>query len=414
MVYNSDDIIEAKTAKEVRFMPWKESSKNMLRTEFVKDVLSGRMTKSQACREYGISRPTGDKWIARALNGEALEDRSRAPFRTANRIPEETERLLVSYRTCYPALGAVKIRRIMEDEGYTNLPCASTFNAVFKRNGLISKEASLAATPYQRFEKETPNELWQADFKGDFEMLDGHRCHPLNIIDDCSRYNLCCDAKPDETMASVRPSMERIFFEYGLPRIFLCDNGNPWGVSQSTGFTRFEVWLMELGVLTIHGRGLHPQTQGKEERFNQSLKRELLRYVQFADLEDAAEQLAQYRQFYNHKRPHHALGLDTPASRYTPSARKYPKEIEPWEYPQGYELRTIKETGYFTYRGQGYFLSEAFGGKTVGVRESSRQGCITLHYRQFKIARIDVDKRVFQFKKIYLTEGDPRHEPPAK
>ena len=395
-------------------MPWKESSKIMLRTEFVEAVLSGKLTKSQACRVYEISRPTGDKWITRALNGENLNDRSRAPFRTANRIPKHMEDLLVSYRKMYPALGAIKIHRIMEDEGYTGLPSPSTFNAVFKRNGLITKEASLAAMPYQRFEKSEPNEMWQADFKGDFAMMNGQRCHPLNIIDDCTRYNLCSVPMPDETLASVQPSAEHVFREYGMPRIFLCDNGNPWGVSQSAGFTKFEVWLMDLGILTIHGRALHPQTQGKEERFNGSLKREHLRYIQIADMEDAAKELAAYRQFYNCKRPHHALGLDTPASRYKPSDRKFPDKIEPWEYPVGYELRTIKETGYFTYRGQGYFLSEAFGGKTVAVRESSHEGCITLHYRQFKIARINLDKRVFQFKKIYLVEGDPRSRPPAE
>jgi transposase InsO family protein len=395
-------------------MPWKESKKTMLRAEFVEAVLSGKLTKSQACREYGISRPTGDKWIERAKAGESMEDKSRAPFRTANRISDGMEELLISYRKAYPALGALKIRRIMEDEGYVDLPSASTFNAVFKRNGLISKEASQAATPHQRFEKKTPNEMWQADFKGYFKMGNGQRCYPLNILDDCSRYNLCCDAKPNETLESVQPSMIRVFMEYGLPNIFLCDNGNPWGVSQSTGFTNFEVWLMDLGILTIHGRPLHPQTQGKEERFNGSLKREHLRYVHITDMKDAIRELEAYRQFYNNKRPHRALNLDTPASRYKPSERKYPKRIEPWEYPAEYKLRKIKETGFFTYGGQGYFLSEALGGKTVAVRESSIPGCITLYYRQFKIACIDIDHRVFRFKKIYLAEGDPRHEPPAK
>ena len=395
-------------------MPWKESSKPMLRKEFVEAVLNGKLTKSEACRQYEISRPTGDKWIARALRGESMDDRSRAPFKTANRIPKDTEDLLVSYRKQYPALGAIKIHRIMEDDGYTNLPSPSTFNAVFKRNGLITKEASQAATPNQQFEKEEPNEMWQADFKGDFALLNGERCHPLNIIDDCTRYNICCDPKPGETLEDVKPSLERVFKEYGMPRIFLCDNGNPWGVAQSTGFTRFEVWLMDLGILTIHGRALHPQTQGKEERFNGSLKRELLRYVQLADMEDAARAFADYRQFYNCKRPHHALGLDTPASRYKPSNRKYPEAIEPWAYPAEYELRRIKDSGYFTYNGQSYFLSEAFRGKTVAVKESSQKGCITLCYRQFKIAKIDMDKRVYQYKKIYLASGDPRFDLPAK
>ena len=395
-------------------MSWKESKKAMLRKEFVETVLSGKQTKSQACREFGISRPTGDKWIARAQNGESMEDRSRAPFRTANRISKEMEDILVDYRREYPALGAVKIHRLMEDEGYTDLPSPSTINAVFKRNGLISREASLATVKFQRYEKSEPNEMWQADFKGKFVMQNGQSCHPLNIIDDCTRYNICSAPKPDETLLSVMPSVKQAFKEYGMPRIFLCDNGNPWGVSQSAGFTKFEVWLMDLGILTVHGRGMHPQTQGKEERFNGSMKRELLKYVQIANLEDAEKKFSEYRQFYNCKRPHFALGLDTPASKYRLSERKYPERTEEWEYPAGYELRKIKDSGYFTYRGQGYFLSEAFGGRIVVVRESSVQGCITLLYRQFKIARIDIDKRVFQFRKIYLIEGDPRCEPPTK
>lgn len=411
MVYNSDDIIKAKPTKEGEVMPWKESSKAMMRKEFVETVLSKQLTKSQACRAFGISRPTGDKWIGRFIQGESMKDRNRAPFHVANRIAPEVEQALVEYRKRYAALGAVKIRRMLEDEHFENLPSASTINAVFKRNGLISKEASQAATPHQRFEKAVPNEMWQADFKGSFEMLNGKRCHPLNIIDDCSRFNLCCDPKPDETLLSVKPSVARIFREYGLPRIFLCDNGNPWGVAQSTGFTHFEVWLMDLGVLTIHGRSLHPQTQGKQERFNGSLKQECLKYAQIVDIEDAARQLAAYRDFYNNKRPHHALGLDTPASHYVASERKFPDKIDSWEYPSGYELRRIKDSGYFTYRGQGYFLSEALGGRVVAVRESSVKGCITLHYRQFKIASIDVDRRVFRFKKIYLTDADPRFDP---
>jgi transposase InsO family protein len=414
MVYNSDDIMKAKTKESDRSMPWKESSKAMLRQEFVDVVLSKQMTKSQACREFGISRPTGDKWLARSLAGESLDDRSRAPLRTANRISPEMEALVVAYRSDYPALGAVKIHRMMEDKGLTNLPSPSTINAIFKRHNLITKEASIAATPYQSYEKNTPNEMWQSDFKGNFEMMNGQRCHPLCIIDDCSRFNVCSQPKPDETLASVQPSVELVFREYGLPRIFLCDNGNPWGVAQSTGFTRFEVWLMDLGILTVHGRPLHPQTQGKIERFNSSLKREHLKYVKIADMEDAARELEKYRQFYNWERPHRALDLDTPGSRYKPSERRYPERITPWEYPSEYELRTIKSTGYFTYRGQGYFLSEALGERTVAVKESSKKGCITLCYRQFKIARINLDKRVFDYKRIYLAEGDPRFAPPAK
>lgn len=392
-------------------MPWKEKTVKMSREEFAKKVIAHEKSISALCREYGISRPTGYKWIERYQSGESLEDRSRAPFRTANKTSEETERLILDYRQAHPAIGAIKIRRILENKGHNSLPCASTLNAILKRNGMISKEASQATTPYQRFEKERPNDMWQADFKGHFLMKDGNRCHPLNIIDDHSRFNLCSDALASETFNETQKSMLRLFDTYGLPVSFLCDNGNPWGTPQTTGYSRFEVWLMELGILTIHGRIRHPQTQGKDESFNRSMTKELLHYAQISNMADAQMQFDRYRDFYNNERPHHALDLDIPANRYCTSVRKLPIRIEDWEYPTGYELRRIKDTGFLTYGGQGYFLSESFGGKTIAIRESHIPGCISLFFRQFLIGRIDVDNRVFTLKKSYLIEDDPRSAP---
>jgi transposase InsO family protein len=389
-------------------VPWKEKTVAMSRDEFVRRVLSKEKSKSALCREYGISRPTGDKWIERYLSGEEMQDRSRAPFHTVNKTPEEKEKLILNIRKQYPAIGAVKLRKILLNEGETDLPCNSTVNAIFKRNGCISKEASEAATPYQRFEKEYPNEMLQLDFKGHFEMKNGQRCHPLAIIDDATRMNLCLDPLLSETFEEVKHSLLKMFYEYGLPFSVLCDNGNPWGTAQSTGYTQFEVFLMDLGILTLHGRIRHPQTQGKEERFNQSLKHELLKYTQIIDIADAIRKFHEYRCFYNNKRPHFALDLDVPAKRYEKSEKKMPDRIEEWEYPQGYEIRKIKSSGYLTYGGQGYFLSEALGGKFIGIRESSVSGCINLYYRQFRVGRINVDERVFVSKRIYLAEGDPR------
>lgn len=391
-------------------MPWKERTEVTMREEFVKRVLSHEKSKSELCREYGISRPTGDKWIKRYLNGENLENKSKAPFRTANKTPPEMESFLVEQRKQYPAIGAVKLRRILENSGEQNLPCTSTVNAIFKRNGLITPKASDDATPYKRFEKSFPNDLWQADFKGNFPMNNGERCHPLNVIDDCTRYNICSHPLAHENLESVVPVFTQAFKTFGLPRSLLCDNGTPWGTSQSTGFTRFEVWMMDLGILIMHGRANHPQTQGKEERYNGSMKRELLNRTQFDDWEDAMEKISAYREFYNNVRPHWALGLDVPSSRYKVSERKYPDKIEDWEYPSEYKTRRIKSTGYITVGGQGYYLSEALGDRTVAVRESSKQGCINIYYRQFILGRINVDKRVFDFKRIYLAENDPRHE----
>ena len=390
-------------------MPWKEKVIVTMREEFVKRVLSHEKSKAELCREYGISRPTGDKWIERYLKGLPLCDQSRAPHIVGNKTDDSIEKFIVDYRKKYPAIGAAKIHRMLQDEGFNDIPCPRTINDIFKRNGLITKEASQAATPCVRFEKSEPNEMWQADFKGHFAIKNGARCHPLDIIDDCSRYNLCCAPLTGETYIEVRQQMERIFSEYGMPYSFLCDNGTPWGTPQSTGFSRFEVWFMELGILTLHGRILHPQTQGKEERFNGSLTREFLKYETFEDWEDARIKFEKYRNFYNNKRPHYALKFDTPAKHYYPSKRTYTPEIPEWEYSNEYELRKVKESGYVTIRNQGYFLSEAFGGKTIAVKESSKgHHLINLYFRQFRIGQIDVEKRVFTFKRAYLIENDPR------
>lgn len=389
-------------------MAWEERTVEGMREEFVRRVLAQERSKAALCREYGISRPTGDKWIERFQQGDAMSDRSRAPKSVPGRTSREMEREIVRLRQQYPALGAVKLRRIMENSGYADLPCARTFNNIFQRNGLIEQQASQAAAPCQRFEKSVPNEMWQADFKGHFRMENGYRCHPLNILDDCSRFNLCIEAMINETFDAVKPVMERLFRDYGLPFSFLCDNGNPWGTAQSLGYSRFEVWLMELGVLTLHGRPRHPQTQGKEERFNRSFTRECLKGKTFRDKNHAQACFNEYRAFYNDVRPHFALELNVPSSRYEPSTRQMPDKVEDWEYGQEYQLCKVKETGYFSYRGQGFFLSEAFGGKTIAVRDSHLDGQITLVFRQFKIGRIDLLNRAYTFKKAYLLEGDPR------
>lgn len=391
-------------------MPWRKKTVEKQREDFVAEVQLGEESKSSLCRKYGISRPTGDKWISRSRNEESYEDRSRVPFHMPNKTAKETEEKILAAREKHPAWGARKLHRVLANNGETKLPAISTVNDILKRNGYISKEASLAATPYKRFEKETPNEMWQADFKGHFAMENGERCYPLTVLDDHSRYSLCIDAKENEQGKGVRESFVRLFETYGLPNALLCDNGNPWGSSQSTGYTKFEIWLMGLGILPIHGRPLHPQTQGKEERFHRTLNVELLKTNRIVDVHDAQRQFNLFRYIYNNERPHEALDMETPAQHYHESLRRFSPRVEPWEYPDGYDVRKVKSTGYITYRNQGYYLSESFGGMEIGIRESySSSHCINLYYRNFKIAEINIDERTFLSRKIYRAEGERPH-----
>jgi transposase InsO family protein len=389
-------------------MPWKEKTVEESREEFIMAAKSKEESFSVLCRKYGISRKTGYKWFKRYEIGEPLSNQSKAPFHMPNRTCAETESLILHLRSEHQSWGPRKLKRCLEDQGNTELPAVSTICDILTRNHCISKTESFAHTPYQRFEKEYPNELWQTDFKGDFAMLNGQRCYPLTVLDDHSRFSLCIDAKENLQGVGVFASFERLFQTYGIPKSILCDNGNPWGTAQRTGYTKFEVWLMELGILPIHGRPMHPQTQGKEERFHRTMKEELLRNVRIDDMETAQRQFDGFRESYNNERPHAALNYDVPAKHYQASTTRMPKTNAEWEYPKEYGTRVIDNRGYVVCGKHRYFLSEAFIGKVIGLRESSKPGYINLYYRDFWIGKINLEEQLFVSKHIYRQENDPR------
>ena len=376
------------------------------RADFVNEVLDAQLSKSTLCLKYGISRVTGDKWLKRHLDGQALVDRSRVPFHQPNKTSDELEALIISTRQDHPAWGARKIIRFLQDCGHSHLPATSTASAILKRNGFISKEGSHAATPFKSFVRAQPNDLWQADFKGHFQMHNGLRCHPLTVIDDHSRFALSVDAKDNERFDCVIQSFSRMFDTYGLPSTILCDNGNPWGTSQTVGYTRFEVWMMDRDVLTIHGRPRHPQTQGKEERFNRTLNDEVLRLKVIKNLAHAQEEFDIFRDCYNHARPHHALGLDTPAKHYKASKRNAPKTIQSWIYPSDCMERKVKKNGVIRLKGRYCYLGEAFEGLTVALRESTVRGFMNVYYRNFRIARMSIEDFCFVSRKIFRYDDD--------
>ena len=368
------------------------------RLEFVVEALAGEKSMSQLCREYEVSRPTGYKWLRRYQAGEPLRDQSHASRRHPNRTPPEVEALLVAARNRHPTWGGRKLVRYLEDQGYSGLPAASTATEILRRHGLISPEESEKHTPYRRFQMERPNQLWQMDFKGHFALTDGTRCHPLTISDDHSRRLLCLDAYDNERWPSVQRSLLRVFQENGLPEAILSDNGPPWGDS-ANGYTPYEVWMMQLGILPIHGRPLHPQTQGKEERFHRTLKEDVLKRCALADLLHAQTVFDAYRAEFNQERPHAALGYDVPDRHYTPSPRPLPGSWGEPEYDAGLTLRRVNSKGYLSIQGRRYYLSEAMIGKYVELRFRP-DNLVDLCYGPFRIASIDLSERLFRSRKI--------------
>ena len=221
---------------------------------------------------------------------------------------------------------------------------------------------------------------------------------------------MCGDAKANQQLVSVQESLIRVFNEYGLPFSILCDNGVPWGSSQSTSITKFEAWMMELGILTMHIRALHPQTQGKVERFNGSYKRERLKFYTPKDMDDAQRCREEYREFYNTVRPHCALDYDVPIQRYQPSNRKYREKIENWDYEGDAILRNVKSSGYLTFNSHGFFLSEGLGDKQVALIPTEQDGIFNVVFRQFRVAKLNLHTNTIVSRRVYLLHNDPRQK----
>lgn len=381
-------------------MPWEEKTTMSNRKEFIVKAIAKEISFSQLCREYNITRKTGYKWLNRYLNGESLEDKSKAPFHSPNRTPEAMEQLILSFRESHPAWGPRKMHKVLENKGHENLPATSTIAAILKRNDMIPIEESLKHIPYKRFEYEKPNQLWQLDFKGDFFMLNKQRCYPLTVLDDHSRYSLAVDAKGNQKSDGVFETFNRIFKEYGLPNAILCDNGIPWKDNRN-GYTPFEILLMRLNILPIHGRVYHPQTQGKEERFHRTMKAELLKYTAMKDLTHAQQCFDIWRQEYNHERPHDALNLEVPAKRYEESKIPFPDIIKDPDYDTGARLRKVNCKGFISIKNHRYYLSESFIGQFIRLLQDEDEHLIKLCYGNFEIAKIDLKEQTFITKKIY-------------
>lgn len=392
-------------------MPWKESTVVSEREEFVMLAAVEAANFSQLCRRFGISRKTGYKWPAR-FEAEAragLADRSRRPRSSPARTAAGLEAVVVELRDRHPAWGGRKLRARLRALGHGDVPAASTITAILRRHGRLDRPPAVPASPgpYRRFEHPRPNDLWQMDFKGDFALAGGSpgrdpgRCHPLTVVDDHSRYAVGVRACAGQATAVVRQELTGIFRRYGLPRRMLMDNGACWGGALGSGFTPLTVWLLRLGVEVVHGRPYHPQTQGKNERFNRTLQVEAIGTRRFERLSEAQACFDRWRAVYNHQRPHEALGLAAPSSRYRVSARELPEKPAPVEYGPGETVRRVRHDGAIKFGGRTYGCGAAFAGQPVAIRPTLTDGVFDLFYAHQRIGGID------------LRSSDAAHRPPT-
>lgn len=370
-------------------MPWAEASIMSLREEFVVLATQEGANVREVCRRSGISPTTGYKWLARhrAAGVDGLVDRSRHPLRSPARCSPELEARVVALRDAHPAWGGRKLKRVLEDGGEA-APAASTITAILRRHDRLDPAEAAKHTAWTRFEHAAPNALWQMDFKGHVALGRG-RCHPLTILDDHSRFALAVACCLDEDGETVRRHLTDVFRRYGLPWRLLADNGPPWSASGQP-WTPLTVWLLRLGIPVSHGRPGHPQTQGKDERFHRTLKAEALRDWSCVDLTEAQRRCDRFRDTYNLVRPHEALGMATPASRYVPSPRPFPEHLPPLEYAPDDVVRKVQDKGELWLHGSPYRVGAAFRGERVAVRPTADAAVWDVYYAHQCVTAIDL------------------------
>jgi len=372
-------------------MPWEEVSIMDRREEFVRFASAVGANVSALCRTFGISRKTGYKWLARAKAGPetvSFENRSRRPLSSPKRTPELIEASVLSVRDMYPAWGARKIVHVLEREGI-EARAASTVHAILERHGRIMP-GPREGKPFGSFEKEQPNLLWQMDFKGQIRLGNGVWCYPLTIIDDHSRFSLCIEAVDNQKTGTVKEALLKTFRAYGLPAAFYVDNGPPWGSGTPGQFTLLGVWLLKYGIHLIHAKPYCPQGRGKNERFHRSFKAEVLDARPLTDLRHAQKAFDDWRGIYNHQRPHQALGMQVPVSRYQPSARPMPSRTPIIEYDTYDIVRKIpKADPFVSFKGKTWRVPKAFKGETVAIRQTDN-ALYDVCFGATKIAQIDL------------------------
>jgi transposase InsO family protein len=315
----------------------------------VLQVVSKQASVTEAAAEYGFSRRHLHRLLARYRDGglDALEPRSRRPKTTPIATSQDVVERVIELRVGLTAdgldAGPVTIAWHLEREGLKP-PAPATISRILHQAGLITPQPrKRPRSSYTRFEMAQPNEMWQSDFIH-WRREDGTGVEVLNWLDDHSRYLLSCTAHQPVTGDDVVAVFLGLIEEYGPPASTLTDNGGVYTSRFTGGRNAFEYVLPLLGVRQKNGSPGHPQTQGKTERFHQTLQRWLRARPPAATAAQLQAQLDEFRVHYNEHRPHRALHRRTPSEVYhaTPKAAPASNGHTPGHYRLRYDRLDTK------------------------------------------------------------------------
>jgi transposase InsO family protein len=388
-------------------MPWKTVLPMQERMKFIAAVDNQDVSFAELCRGFGISRKTGYKWLDRyeEEGPGGLEARGNAAHANAKALSEDQVDAVVDLRREHPTWGPKKLRARLESLGScTPLPARSTIGAVLKRYGLVRPRRRRAHGPRELTGLtlgERPNDVWCVDFKGDFKLGDRTRCYPLTMTDFESRYLLACTALSSTKEVTARDVFERVFREFGLPEYIRSDNGVPFSSVAIGGLTTLCIWWIKLGIIPERIEPAHPEQNGRHERMHRTLKAEATRPARY-------DQVGQQRAFdlfrheYNDVRPHEALGLRTPASRYAVSRRTMPNELQTPSYPETMTTRRIDSSGRLKVYGHQVLLTKALAHECVGL-EDLENGSSDIYFGPLRLGAVGT-----QGKDLVLNCGPAR------
>ena len=370
------------------------------RMRFVIRLKDGESMAS-LCREFDISRKTGYKILQRyeQCGVEGLSDRTRRPFRYANQLSEQIEAAIVAARREKPSGGARKIReRLLRRLPHAvKVPACSTIHAVLDRHGLVSRPRLRRGTRAQGTALSqglNPNDLWCADYKGEFLLGNKRYCYPLTVTDHASRFLLLCEALESNKEDSAFRAFERLFQERGLPQAIRSDNGVPFASPNGLfNLSKLSVWWLRLGISIERIRPGHPQQNGRHERMHLTLKQETTRPAAANSLQQQAKFDAFLEEF-NQERPHEALAMKSPADVYTAARRTYLGIPEP-HYPFHDQTVLVTSCGRLCLFRKKINLSTSLAGQAVGIKEVD-QGIWLVSFMDYDLGYIDLEEKTLQ------------------
>lgn len=377
-------------------MPWNELLPMDQKTQFLSEYRRGSLSLAELCRRYEVSRKTGYKWIGRydVEGPSGLVDRSRRPHSHPLRTPEAVRAAIIDARRRHPSWGAKKLLKVLS-KAHPDIewPSRRTTCEILAREGLVRRRVHRRTRSHPG--KPTtvataPNQLWCADFKGEFKTLDGRYCYPLTVTDAYSRYLIGCLALPSTASAPTQAAFRQWFRRYGLPARIKSDNGTPFASTALGRLSPLSVWWIRLGVLPELIEPGKPQQNGQHERMHRTLKAEATR-PPAATLSAQQRRFDSFRREFNYVRPHEALELETPATRFQASPRRLPSVLEPLSYPAHYETRLVSKNGGMRWRSQWVAVSTTVAGQLVGL-EAVDDAIWDVYFGPIKLGRLLEDE----------------------